>query len=221
MKIIDCHQGTLEWLEARTRCATASELDSLISPTLTLRKGETPLTYRYRKLAERWLGRPIQSYSGGAMEQGSLLEDEALPWYELRHRCSVERVGFITTDDGTFGCSPDGLIGKALGLEFKCPQEHTHIRWLLAGKCPPEHCLQVQGGMFVTGFPEWEFVSYCRNFPPLVVRVKRDEEAQAAIAEAIAVFAGEMEADWLRLVEANGGGPYRAVVEEDEEHPWF
>jgi len=223
VKIIDCQQGTLEWLEARTQCATASELDSLISPTLKIRTGDTPATYLYRKLAERWLGRPIQTYSGGAMEQGSILEAEALPWYELRHRCSVKRVGFITTDDGSFGCSPDGML-DGHGMEIKCPQEHAHVRWLLGGVCPPDHYLQVQGGMFVTGFAEWVFVSYCRSFPPLVVRVPRDDEAQLVIGKAIAEFSERMRESWERLVEVNGGAPHRpepAEYEPQEEHPWF
>lgn len=219
MKIIQCEQGTLAWLDARTRCATASELDSLVSPTLKLRTGETPNTYLCRKLAERWLGRPIQGFSGGAMEQGSILEDEAVPWYELRHKCSVERVGFITNDDGTFGCSPDGLVGD-VGIEIKCPQEHTHVKWLLAGVCPPEHFLQVQGGLWVTGFAAWDFVSYCRNFPPLVVRVQPDLPAHAAIAEAVWKFSISMRECWDKLVSANGGfEPERA--DETEESPWF
>lgn len=218
MKIIDCQQGTLEWLEARTQCATASELDNILSPTLKLRTGEMPATYLCRKLTERWLGRPIQTYSGGAMEQGSILEEEAIPWYELRHKCTVRRVGFITTDDGSFGCSPDGLM-ESMGLEIKCPQEHTHVKWLLGGVCPPDHYLQVQGGMFVTGFKAWEFVSYCRNFPPLVVRVERDDEAQSAIAEAVVKFNEAMKGAWGRLVAANGAEP--SAVGEPEETPWF
>lgn len=218
VKIIDCQQGTLEWLEARTQCATASELDNILSPTLKLRTGEMPATYLCRKLTERWLGRPIQTYSGGAMEQGSILEEEAVPWYELRHKCTVRRVGFITTDDGSFGCSPDGLM-ESMGLEIKCPQEHTHVKWLLGGVCPPDHYLQVQGGMFVTGFKAWEFVSYCRSFPPLVVRVERDDEAQSAIAEAVVKFNEAMKGAWGRLVAANGAEP--SAVGEPEETPWF
>ena len=224
VKIIDCEQGTLEWLEARSQCATASELDNLVSPTLKLRTGDMPRTYLFRKLAERWLGRPIQSFSGGVMEQGSILEEEALPWYGLRRKCNVRRVGFITTDDGSFGCSPDGLVGTHMGIEIKCPQEHTHVRWLLGGECPTEHYLQVQGGMFVTGFEAWDFVSYCRAFPPLVVRVARDDKAQAVIAEAVQTFNSDMREAWDRLVAANGGAPVRETVQadvDDEETPWF
>ena len=212
MKILTCQQGSLAWLLARSQCATASELGSLITPTLKLRTGEMPHSYLCRKLAERWLGRPIATFSGGAMEQGTILEEEAIPWYELRHKCTVRRVGFITTDDGAFGCSPDGLMGDC-GLEIKCPQEHTHVKWLLEDACPQDHYLQVQGGMAVTGLSQWEFVSYCRNMPPLVVRVARDEKVQEVIAEAVSEFAGLMEWGWDRLVTKHGPAPVRPAPE--------
>ena len=75
MKTHDVTQGTAEWLAVRAGIPTASELDQLISPTGRLRTGDMPNAYLCRKLAERWTGYPLQSYSGGAMEQGSILED--------------------------------------------------------------------------------------------------------------------------------------------------
>ncbi len=214
MKIIECVQGTTEWFAERAKRATASELGCLISPTLQLRTGDMPHTYLCRKLAERWIGRPINDFSGGAMEQGSILEDEARPWYEMRHKCDVRKVGLIVTDDGTLACSPDGLL-KERGLEIKCPQEHTHMKWLLAAECPKEHVLQVQAGMFVTGFDQWDFVSYCRSMPPLVVRVDRDPTAQRVIAGAVEEFATLMASEWTRLKSLYGAPASEIAVETD------
>jgi hypothetical protein len=47
------------------------------------------------------------------MEYGSGTEEEARNWYAFQHDVEVQQVGFITTDDGRLGCSPDGLILKA------------------------------------------------------------------------------------------------------------
>ena len=60
------------------------------------------------------------------LEQGMIVEEEARPWYALEYDKLVKQVGFITTEDGRFGCSPDGLIeGEECGLEIKSPTAHT------------------------------------------------------------------------------------------------
>jgi len=217
MKIIDVKQGTAEWLSARAGIPTASELDSLVSPTGKARTGETPHTYLCRKLAERWTGFPLQSFSGGVMEQGAILESEAVPYFELSRGVSVERGGFVTTDDGTFGASPDGLLPDGSGLEIKCPQPPNHLRWLLGGVLPAEHALQCHGGMYVTGAERWTFMSYCRRFPEFTVEVVRDSTIIDTIAEALATFKERMDSAWETLVRANGGALYQA---HEDTHPF-
>lgn len=211
-------QGSLEWLTARVGVPTASELHQLLTPKWKLRDGEMPHTYLAKKLAERWTGEPLQMWSGGAMEQGSILEDEALPWFAFEYDVTVERVGFLTTDAGDFGCSPDGWIPKdRTGVEIKCPELHTHTKWLLDGGCPSDHIAQVQGSMFVTGAESWTFVSYSRQMPKLVVNVIRDPAAMEAIEEAVAWFKSEFVEGWDRLVALNGGEPKSAAQREEEE----
>lgn len=220
MKTHDVTQGTAEWLAVRAGIPTASELDQLISPTGKLRTGDMPNTYLCRKLAERWTGYPLQSYSGGAMEQGSILEDEAIPWYEATHRVDLQRPGFLTNDYGSFGCSPDAMLADR-GLEIKCPEPTAHVKWLIGGECPADHILQCQGGMYVTGFDEWTFVSYRRGFPALVVPVKRDEKLINTIEEAIYGLVDRIEAAWDLMVRKNGGEPPKRkaprVVVRDED----
>jgi len=213
MNIIDVEQGSPEWLACRAGIPTASELDNLVSNTGVIRQGAMPNSYLCVKLAERWLGGPMQSFGGGVMEQGTILEAEARPWYEFAHNVTVRTVGFITRDGGDIGCSPDGLIldaagGIVGGLEIKCPQPPNHVKWLLAGVVPPDHLFQCLGGMLVTGLP-WTFVSYCRGFPALVVEVRADPDLLATIRDAINEFTGRMDVAWGRLVTLNGGPPSR------------
>ena len=54
MKVHDVSQGSLEWLQLRAGVPTASEFDSLVSPTWEIRKGDMPRTYLHKKLAEWW-----------------------------------------------------------------------------------------------------------------------------------------------------------------------
>lgn len=190
MKTLLFSQGSTEWNMARAGVITASEIDALITPKFEARTGEGVKTYLYRKASERIMGYSGESGGGGsfAMEQGNILEKIAIPWYEFRRNVSVTRVGFCVSDDSKIGCSPDGLVGDLLGLEIKCPTPPTHCKYLIEQRVPPEYLPQVHMSMFVTGRPEWEFVSYSPFLPALVVRVLRDEGIQKAIGETLAKF---------------------------------
>lgn len=202
MKIHSVEQGSLEWTKLHFGIPTASGLDNLITPEFELRKGETPKTYLYKKVAEKLQGRPLIDLSASSfmLEQGMIVEEEARPWYALEYEKSVRKVGFITTDDGRFGCSPDGLIeGEDCGLEIKSPAAHTHVKYLVNGVLPKEYVAQVYGSMFATGFNKWIFVSYRRGFPALVLEIYRDENAMDAIARAVDAFHSDFNGAMSRI----------------------
>ncbi len=191
MKIHDCEQGTLEWTKLHFGIPTASGLDNLLTPEFELRKGELPKTYIYKKVAEKLQGRPLIDLSSSSfmLEQGMIVESEARPWFSLEYDKKIKQVGFISTDDGRFGCSPDGLIeGEDCGLEIKSPAAHTHCKYLYMGVLPKEYVAQVYGSMFVTGFKRWMFVSYRRGFPALVLEIHQNEKAMSMIRAAINQF---------------------------------
>ena len=182
------HQGSEAWHLLRLGRPTASEFDRLVTPLGKVKTGDGPQTYLYEKLAEHLTGKPLDDGSTWAMSQGSLLESEAIPFYELVYGAEVRKVGFVTTDDMRIGCSPDGLIGEDSGLECKCALPQTHLRYLLEGGVPKEYVAQVQGCMFVTQRPRWVFLSYCRKMPPHIVHVERDEAFQQALTAALNQF---------------------------------
>jgi len=200
MKIHDCKQGTPEWLALRLGKVTASEIDALVSPLGKIRTGKGPETYLYEKLCERLLGySPANDANSFAMAQGVILESEARPYYAFTYDVEVATPGFITTDDDRCGCSPDGLIGDDCGLEIKCPQPARALEYLMTGEVPSEYVMQVQFSMYVTGRPWWVFMSYSRQFPPLVLRVERDEKIQATLATAVEIFAEKFESAFSRV----------------------
>lgn len=199
MKIQDCKQGSPEWIQARLGKVTASEIDSLISPTGKIRTGEGPNTYLCKKLCERILGySPDGDANSFAMGQGVILETEACPWYEFTRDLKVQQVGFVTDDSERYGCSPDGLVGEDGGLEIKCFQPVHALQCLLGGVIPADYVMQVQMGLFVTGRKWWDWMSYSRQFPPLIVRVERDEKIQATLRQALEIFLEKFDA---RLAE--------------------
>jgi hypothetical protein len=219
MKIHDVQQGSLEWQQLRLGIPTASEFDNLVTPEWKVRTGDMPKTYLAKKVAEAWLGLPIGDAFTWEMEQGTLLESRAIPWFELEYDVAIQQVGFITTDDGRIGCSPDGLLTNS-GLEVKCPAIHTHVRYVLAGDVPKDYRAQVQGSMLVTGFPTWNFLSYRRGVPPLVVAVQAEDKAQKALHEALTAFLEQFDAALAKLVRMNGGVmPERPKLSPPEAEP--
>ena len=199
MKTFNVQQGSPEWHKLRRGVVTASEADCLVTPEFKPRTGEGVKTYLYTKIAERLLAENMEgddetegspSY---AADQGKILENLALPWFEFTTGLTVERVGFCLSDDGRIGCSPDGLVGDDAGIETKCPQAHYHVRYLLGQTVPKQHLVQVHMSMLVTERPFWWFVSYSQHLPKLIVKVERDEGIQEKLQEAIDSFLAEFD----------------------------
>lgn len=203
-------QGSAQWIEAHCGIPTASEFDNLVTSSWEPRTGEMPKTYLCRKLAEAWSG-PLPGFGSWGTEQGQILEGEARPWLDFEFNWKIQTVGFCTTDDGRIGCSPDGLIGDDGGVEIKCPEGPTHIKYLLSGQLPVQYAAQVHGCMMVTGRQWWNFVSYRRHMPPLILRIHRDDGIQERLGEALAEFLERFDLAMVRLTELNGGPPPKRI----------
>jgi hypothetical protein len=199
MKFHPVEQGHVDWFKLRMGRVTASELGNLISPTFELRTGEMPKTYVYTKLSEMWRGKPMIFTGSWATEQGEVREEEAIPWLALEKEWKIREGGFIESDDGLSGCSPDGLVGDDLGIECKSPEPVNHVRWLVEGVLPKSHAVQVHTSMYVTGFPRWLFYSYNRGFPAFILEVRRDEAIISKIDEAVKRFHEQLEAAKTKL----------------------
>lgn len=204
-------QGSIQWLEARAGIPTASCFKNLITPGFKPRAWTTemPNTYLASLLSEWWSGRPAPSFNFVEGDLGHILEDEAKPYYTMTTGQEIQNVGFVTTDDGRIGCSPDGLIGEDGGLEVKCPEARTHVKYLLDGEVPDDYLLQVHGSIYVTGRPWWRFLSYRRNYPHLLIQVNRNDTIMEVIDEALQDFLERFERGKERLQELNGGPPIR------------
>lgn len=183
-------QGSAEWLSLRLGIPTASEFSALLTPKFAEREGKGRDTYMHKKLAERILGHCLPGFDGSfSTEHGNEVEDQARAWFELERDVTIRQVGFVTTDDGKSGASPDGLIGDDEGLELKCPAFHTHVGNCLAATVPDDYLCQVHGSLYVTGRKRWHFLSYAGSkFPKLVVTVERDESIMRKIGDALASF---------------------------------
>jgi len=183
-------QGTEEWLRIRLGVATASNFDRLLTPTG--RPSSQIEAFAGQLAAEEISGELEETPTTYWMKRGIDMEPRARAYYELETGHEVSSIGFVTTDCGRIGCSPDGIVkgsgtrtGDAFGLEIKCPSPGMHVSYLAAGRVPDKYVPQVQGSMFVTGLERWDFVSFHPSLPKLIVRVDRDE---AYIAKLEAAF---------------------------------
>lgn len=191
MKVWDVVQGTAEWAEARRGRATASRFKDIITAKKAEFSEAGALTYSYELLAERivsphyWIE---DDYSSRAMRNGTFREQEARAYYELITGKTCQKVGFISTDDGFLGASPDSLVDDDDGLELKCPLHKTQIKYLLnPDELLCEYRAQCHGGMIVTKRKKWTLMSYAVGLPPVIHEFKLDEYT-VKLTEAIESF---------------------------------
>jgi hypothetical protein len=188
MIIHDCEQGDQRWHELRCGIPTASEFGKIITPK-EMKLSSQARPYMYRLLGEWMTGHAQEMIETEYMQIGKELEHRAVDAYCFLKECEVQKVGFVTTDDGRFGCSPDRLT-KTGGVEIKThPQAiGVHVQAMVERGCQDQFKAQVQGCIWICERDYWDLVSYSPELPAVVVRVQRDEKYIAALKPALESF---------------------------------
>lgn len=198
--LLNCEQGSEDWHNARLGIPTASQFSRIVTASGNLSSSKS---YLYELIAE-YIEGAKEGYQSAAMERGNEKEPIARTAYEFETDNEVIEVGGVFLDENkTIMASPDGLIkGQKKGLEIKCPDLKTHIKYCFEGICPTEYKLQVMGGLWVTGYDTWDFVSYCPDYTPqplLLITVNRDEKLITAMDKHIKAFSKTLEAEKQRI----------------------
>ena len=192
MKIIECDQGTDAWLAARAGIPTASEFSTVLAKGKDGGASVTRRKYLYKLAGERLTGDPAENYSNQYMDRGHVLEPQAREDYAFINDVEPEIIGFVTTDDGGAGCSPDSFIGAAGALEIKTGAPHILLDHMFKGEFPTEHKAQCQGVLWVAE-REWiDLLIYWPKMKPFIVRAARDEAYIRDLASAVAKFNEEI-----------------------------
>jgi len=193
MEINNCEQGTEEWYQARLGIATASEFSKVITS-----EGKTSTSlndYAFTLASELLTEVQEEGYINTTMLRGTELEEEARQAYIEHTLETIEQVGFIK--QGSYGYSPDGLVGSEGLIEIKCPTQKVHTKYLYNKSLPSQYKAQVQGGLLVTGRKWCDFISYNPNFIEkrrlLIVRVTRDEAFIKALEDRLRVVSDRKE----------------------------
>ncbi len=226
MRIHDVQQGSQRWLELRMGIPSASNCDRIITPGAAPSKSASG--YCNELIAEILLGRPLLGVLTGAMERGKGLEDEARKYYELVRDVETVPIGFVTTDDGRLGASPDRLVGEVGLVEIKAPSETTQSKYLSAhidamlgsgsgeGGAATVYKCQVQMQLFVCEREWCDVISYFPGLPETITRVGRDEKFIATMRtllyDFVALFDSRLEK--LKALGYLDGVPAKPKEEE-------
>jgi len=181
MIIHDVQQGSDEWHSLRAGMPTASEFSSIVTS-----KGEESKSrsgYAITLAGELYAGKTLDQWQGSAWtERGKELEERAFAAYSFYTDRSLTRVGFVTNDTGTYGCSPDALCGDDGLVEIKCLKAENHIKAMMYhrkhGTSPPDYVQQTQGQMLIA---ERKWVDLCFWHPDLPMLVVRHEPINAVV----------------------------------------
>ena len=171
------HHDVAQYSEAYDRLKlgipTSSNFHKIITP-----QGKPSKQWREYAcvlIAERLLQQRIEFYNSPAMERGLIVESEAADWSEFDRDVITQRVGFITDDDHTMGCSPDRLVGEDGLLEIKAPLPHTQVEYWISGKLNERFWPQLQGQLYITQRDWVDILCWHDVLPKLIMRVEPDE----------------------------------------------
>lgn len=201
MIIHEVQQGSESWIELRLGIPTASEFHRIVTPKGALSAQADK--YAHRLIAEGLLKRQLDSLEGLEwIDRGKELEEDAARMYQFQNEVDVTKVGFITTDNGLIGASPDRLISKSIGLECKCPSPQVHVSYML-GDMGDKYKPQVQGQNYVGEFEYSVLFSYNPEFPPVTIKTPRDEDYIKILAKSLDDFCN-MKAEMLEKIRKQG-----------------
>lgn len=190
MIVHQCAQRSEEWFDLRRGIPTASSFDKIITPGG--RTSSQAKAYMYTLLAEWMLSESSDAIETAWMVRGVELEDAAVSAFEMATDTETVPVGFVTTDDGLVGCSPDRLVGSDGVLEIKCGKDNTHVGYLLTDGIEADYKPQVQGLLWITERERLWTCAYHPKLPTVVREVGRDDAYIKLLAGLVADFTGQL-----------------------------
>jgi exodeoxyribonuclease (lambda-induced) len=143
---------------------------------------------------ERLGGTVPQKFQNSAMKTGQVQEPHARMAYEALTGNLVQEVGFITTDDGLFGLSPDGLIDTDGVLEVKTMVSSDTLFTAVADGDISAYLDQCNGYLWLLGRQWVDLVLWAPDLEALglsmtIHRITRDETAIEALESDLMKFA--------------------------------
>jgi putative phage-type endonuclease len=209
---LGCIQRSPEWFNNRLGMVTSSKVGAIRQKKRGSGELAERRNLRFQIVAEILRSETTEHYVSPAMEWGIENEGRAKAEYEFRSGSDVEPVGLLMHPTmPRAAASPDGFIAPDGLLEIKCPETHTHLKYLDGGIVPHEYRPQMYWQMSCAG-PEitWvDFVSYDPRVPEefqmFTARLERDDEIIAEMEKEVEQFIIEVNTMALRLQQYASG----------------
>lgn len=192
----DLPQGSPEWYALRSGIPTASEFHRIITPK-TMKLSEQHRDYACRIVLGRMMNWRADSLEKiDHIRDGKTNEPMAAGMLAAMDEITLRKVGFVTTDDGRFGASPDRVVVDATEritttVEIKCPTPPVQLRRGAYGLDDDYRC-QIQGQLLVTEADKAIYYGYHPMMPPHRIEIGRDVKFMSALADALDRFFEEL-----------------------------
>ena len=185
-------QGSAEWLKARLGNLTASRFADATDTLKSGKPSKACTDYMMELVAERVTGQSAAHFVNAAMQWGTENEPGARLAYEHATGTQTQPASFVLHPAiPRCGASPDGYVGYAGLVEFKCPNTTTFLKWAIAGVVPDEHKPQMLLQLACTGRQWCDFVGFdprikttgnlfVRRFEPSAAEIQQAESQAAA-----------------------------------------
>lgn len=203
----DYEQGSPEWLAVRKGCITGSRFKDARGKLAKGGPSNGQLQYAMDTARERVGGTVPPKYQNAAMKEGQVQEPHARMAYEALTGNLVREVGFITTDDGLFGLSPDGLIDDDGVLEVKTMVSSDTLFTAVADGDISAYADQCNGYLWLLGRQWVDLVLWAPDLESIglsmtIHRIHRDESAIEALEADLVAFAKRVQGYELALRSA-------------------
>ena len=191
-------QGSPEWLAARKGCITGSRFKDAREKLAKGGPSKAQLQYAMDTARERVGGTVPPKFANAAMRTGTEQEPHARMHYEAITGNLVQEVGFITTDDGLFGLSPDGLIGDDGVLEVKTMVSSDTLFTAVADGDLSSYIDQCNGYLWLLGRQWVDLVLWAPDLEAIglamtIHRITRDEAAIESLEADLLAFSGRVD----------------------------
>lgn len=188
----DIEQGSYEWFKIKLNKITSSRIKKVFKTdnlTLVDELIREEVTGDWDEL----------DYISPSVQRGIDTEPLAIEVYEKMYSVKTKKIGFIQSDKHEWlGVSPDGIIFEngvpVGGVEIKCPDTKTHIKYIRQDKVPTDYWHQVLSYFLSEPLLQYvDFMSYDDRFvikPTFIKRVLRSEieEELATTEDALVKF---------------------------------
>jgi exodeoxyribonuclease (lambda-induced) len=186
-------QGTDAWLEARRGVITGSRCKDSRDKLKSGQPSKACTLYAMDTARERCGGRVLPTYANAAMRMGTEQEPLARAAYETETGRVVIEAGFITTDDGRFGVSVDGLVGAHGMVEIKTMVSSDTLFMAVVARDLSAYIDQINMNLWLLGRKWCDLILWAPDLEAIgrhitIIRIDRDDNAIDALESDLLAF---------------------------------